>query len=61
MMIPELSGYLSGLGGADYKGLIIALFTLTAMISRPYSGKLSDTIGRILLCFLVRQFVLFVA
>ncbi|GAA4315285.1 hypothetical protein GCM10023149_11830 [Mucilaginibacter gynuensis] len=34
MLIPELPGYLSGLGGAEYKGLIIALFTLTAGISR---------------------------
>jgi len=47
MIIPELPAYLTSLGGADYKGLIIALFTLTAGISRPFSGKLSDTIGRV--------------
>ena len=47
MLIPELPAYLSGLGGAEYKGLIIALFTLTAAISRPFSGKLTDTIGRV--------------
>jgi MFS family permease len=35
------------LGGGEYKGLIISLFTLTAMISRPFSGRLTDTIGRI--------------
>lgn len=46
MLIPELPSYLSGLGGAKYIGLIIALFTLTAGISRPFSGKLTDTIGR---------------
>lgn len=46
MIIPELPAYLSNLGGEDYKGLIIALFTLTAGISRPFSGKLADTIGR---------------
>ncbi|WP_420601809.1 MFS transporter [Flagellimonas sp.] len=46
MLIPELPAYLSGLGGAQYIGLIIALFTLTAGISRPFSGKLTDTIGR---------------
>ena len=46
-MIPELPGYLTMLGGAEYKGLIIALFTLMAGISRPFSGKLSDTIGRV--------------
>ena len=46
MLIPELPSYLSSLGGAQYIGLIIALFTLTAGISRPFSGKLTDTIGR---------------
>lgn len=47
MLIPELPSYLSDLGGAEYKGLIIALFTLTAGISRPFSGKLTDTVGRV--------------
>lgn len=47
MLIPELPQYLSDLGGAQYKGLIIALFTLTAGISRPFSGKLTDKIGRV--------------
>ncbi len=46
MIIPELPAYLTQLGGEDYKGFIIALFTLTAGISRPFSGKLADTIGR---------------
>jgi MFS family permease len=47
MIIPELPGYLTDLGGEDYKGFIIGLFTLTAGISRPFSGKLSDTVGRV--------------
>ena len=47
MIIPELPDYLSSLGGAEYKGLIISLFTLTAGLSRPFSGKLADKIGRI--------------
>ena len=47
MIIPELPAYLTRLGGAEYKGLIISLFTLTAGLSRPFSGKLADTIGRI--------------
>jgi MFS family permease len=47
MLIPDLPAYLTMLGGAEYKGLIIALFTLTAGISRPFSGKLTDTIGRV--------------
>lgn len=59
MLIPELPAYLTQLGGAEYKGLIIALFTLTAGISRPFSGKLTDTVGRVpvmavgsIVCFL---------
>jgi MFS family permease len=59
MLIPELPSYLSSLGGASYKGLIISLFTLTAGLSRPFSGKLTDTIGRVpvmavgsLVCFI---------
>src|SRR5688572_32811700 len=47
MLVPELPEYLSSLGGAEYKGFIISLFTLTAMISRPFSGKLADTVGRV--------------
>ncbi|WP_374164209.1 MFS transporter [Arcticibacter sp. MXS-1] len=47
MLIPELPSYLSSMGGAEYKGLIIALFTITAGISRPFSGKLTDTVGRV--------------
>lgn len=47
MIIPELPNYLQSLGGGEYIGFIIGLFTLTAGISRPFSGKLTDTIGRI--------------
>lgn len=47
MMIPELPDYLASMGGKEYIGYIIALFTLTAGISRPFSGKLTDTIGRV--------------
>ena len=59
MMIPELPDYLTKLGGREYVGLVIALFTLTAGISRPFSGKITDTVGRVpvmafgsLVCFL---------
>ena len=59
MILPELASYLTSLGGAEYKGFIISLFTLTAMLSRPFSGKLADTIGRVpvmivgsIVCFL---------
>ena len=47
MIIPELPAYLSSMGGQEYIGLIIALFTVTAGISRPFSGKLTDKWGRI--------------
>ena len=46
MIVPELPNFLTALGGADYKGFIIALFTLSAGLSRPFSGKLVDEIGR---------------
>ena len=47
MIIPEMPNFLTSLGGEDYKGFIIALFTLSAGLSRPFSGKLADTIGRV--------------
>jgi MFS family permease len=47
MLIPELPAYITSLGGAEYKGLIISLFTITAMASRPFSGKIADKVGRI--------------
>jgi MFS family permease len=47
LLIAELPSYLTRLGGGEYKGLIISLFALTAGLSRPFSGKLADKIGRI--------------
>ena len=47
MIVPKLPSFLTSLGGGELKGLIISAFTLTAMASRPFSGKLADTIGRI--------------
>lgn len=47
MILPEMNGIISALGGADLKGLILALFTVTALISRPFSGRLADRIGRV--------------
>lgn len=59
MIIPELPDYLASLGGKEYIGYTIALFTLAAGFSRPFSGKLTDHIGRIpimafgsLVCFI---------
>lgn len=47
MIVPDLYDYLDTMGGGELKGLIIALFTVTAGLSRPFSGKLSDTVGRL--------------
>lgn len=59
LLLPELPDHLTRLGGGEYKGFIIALFTVTAGLSRPFSGKLADTVGRIpvmvfgsLVCFI---------
>ena len=47
MLIPELPDYLTSLGGEDYKGGIIAVFAVMAAFSRPFSGKLTDRVGRV--------------
>jgi MFS family permease len=47
MMLPELPGMLKAMNGINYIGLSIALFTLTAGLARPFSGKLVDTVGRV--------------
>ena len=46
LIIPELNQFITLLGGKSEKGLIITLFTISAAVSRPFSGKLSDFIGR---------------
>ncbi|MDG0973028.1 MAG: MFS transporter [Crocinitomicaceae bacterium] len=46
LILPELNDFITHLGGKEYKGLIISLFTISAAISRPFSGKIADTVGR---------------
>lgn len=46
LILPELNQFITNLGGKEYKGLILAMFTISAAISRPFSGKLADFIGR---------------
>lgn len=60
MLIPELPDYLASIGGKEYIGYIISLFTLAAAISRPFSGKITDKIGRVpvmafgaIICFIL--------
>ncbi|MDX2283495.1 MAG: MFS transporter [Bacteroidia bacterium] len=47
MIIPELPAMLSAMGGKAYIGYLITLFTVTAGLARPFSGKLADRIGRV--------------
>jgi MFS family permease len=46
LILPELNQFITKLGGEEHKGLIITLFTISAGLARPFSGKLSDLIGR---------------
>jgi len=46
LLIPELNTIMEHLGAGDKKGLVFVFFSIAAAISRPISGKLSDTIGR---------------
>jgi MFS family permease len=47
MILPELPEFLIGMGGEQYIGYIVGLFTITAGLSRLWSGQLADRIGRI--------------
>ncbi|MFT5819997.1 MAG: MFS family permease [Crocinitomix sp.] len=68
MILPELNEYLTDLGGADKKWMILGLWTLAAAAARPFSGKIADNISRksvmyfgilvsILICFLYPYFL----
>lgn len=46
ILIPELNDYLTDLGGADQKWMILGLWTVAAGIARPFSGKMADNFGR---------------
>jgi MFS family permease len=46
MLLPELPGYLDGMGAGHLIGWIVALFTLGAFASRFVSGRLADLAGR---------------
>ena len=45
ILLPELPKYLINIGGKEYLGFIILLFTIAALVSRPFSGFLSDQKG----------------
>ena len=46
LLIPELNDYLTELGGADQKWMILGLWTIAAGLARPFSGKIADNYGR---------------
>lgn len=46
MLLPEMNDYITQLGGADYKWMILGLWTFAAAIARPFSGKIADNISR---------------
>lgn len=46
LIMPELNHFITNLGGGNHKGLIILLFSISAGLSRPFSGKIADIVGR---------------
>ncbi len=52
MLLPELPGYLAQMGGSEYIGLIIGLFTLNALFSRLVSSRMADDKGRLKVIFI---------
>lgn len=52
MVLPDLPVMLEEIGGKSYKWLIIPAFAVIALIARPFSGKLSDTVGRVFVMIL---------
>ena len=46
MVLPELPGFLAGLGRPDLSGWIVGLFTVGAFVSRFLSGRIADRAGR---------------
>jgi MFS family permease len=46
MLIPEMNSYITELGGADKKWMILGFWTIAAAITRPFSGKIADNVSR---------------
>lgn len=47
MVLPDLPVMLESIGGKEFKWLIIPSFAIIALLTRPFSGKLADTVGRV--------------
>ncbi|MFM6982663.1 MAG: MFS transporter [Chitinophagaceae bacterium] len=52
MVLPDLPVMLESIGGKDFKWLIIPSFAIIALLTRPFSGKLADTVGRVFVMML---------
>ena len=46
LILPELSSELRSRGGAAYVGWIIPAFSISAVVARPFSGWITDNLGR---------------
>lgn len=46
MVLPELPEHLRKIGGGKYLGWIISSFSIAALLARPLSGWVTDTLGR---------------
>ncbi|TXK77119.1 MFS transporter [Paenibacillus sp. N3.4] len=47
MLIPTIPAHVSQLGGSDLQvGLVIGIFTISSLITRPFAGKALDLLGR---------------
>lgn len=46
MLLPELPQHLASMGGQEYLGGIVGMFTLAAFLSRFLSGRIADHAGR---------------
>lgn len=46
MILPELNGFLESIGEGESKWAVLVPWTISAMLLRPLSGKMSDVVGR---------------
>jgi MFS family permease len=46
LILPELASELRVRGGAEYVGWIIPAFSISALVARPFSGWITDNLGR---------------
>ncbi len=47
MVLPDMAALLTEINAKQHNWLVIPVFALVALICRPFSGKLTDSIGRV--------------